>query len=151
VKRRQFIAGLACVAAGPIAVRGQQPAMPTIGFLSSASPRLYADFDPAFRAGLMEYGFEPGLNVTIEFAWAEGELARLPVLAAELVRQQVAVITTTGAPAALAAKSATATIPIAFITGDDPVRFGLVASFARPGNWCQLSNCNLGRQKTRGA
>jgi putative tryptophan/tyrosine transport system substrate-binding protein len=107
--------------------------MPVIGFLSSASPAGYANLVAAFRDGVQETGLEVGRNVTIEFEWAKGELDRLPRLAADLVRRQVAVNASTGAPATIAAKAATSTIPIAFMTGDDPVKFDLVASLGRPG------------------
>ena len=133
MRRREFIAGLAGTAALPIAARAQQPAIPVVGFLSSASPAGYVNLVAAFRDGLKENAFEVGRNVMIEFEWAEGDLDRLPRLAADLVRRQVAVIASTGAPATIAAKTATSTIPITFMTGDDPVKFALVASLARPG------------------
>jgi putative ABC transport system substrate-binding protein len=133
MRRREFIAGLGGAAALSMTARAQQPAIPVVGFLSSASPAGYVNLVAAFRDGLKENAFEVGRNVTIEFEWAEGELDRLPRLAADLVRRQVAVIASTGAPATMAAKAATSTIPIAFMTGDDPVKFSLVASLARPG------------------
>lgn len=134
MKRRDFIALLAGAAALPVAARAQQAANPVVGFLHSQSPEAYSIELAAFRRSLQEAGFVEGRNLTVEYRWANNQLDRLPILAADLARRQVTVIAAPGnIPSPLAARSATTTIPVIFYVAVDPVAFGLVASLSRPG------------------
>jgi putative ABC transport system substrate-binding protein len=134
LKRRDLIMLLGgAAAAWPLAAHAQQPAMPVIGYFSGRSPDAEAPLRAPFLKALEELGFAAGRNFAIEYRFAEGHDERLPMLAAELVRRQVAMLVATDRPSAVAARAATATIPIVFTSGFDPVRLGLVASFNRPG------------------
>jgi len=134
MKRREFITLLGgAAAAWPFAVNAQQPTMPVIGYISSLTQADSVHFDAAFRRGLSEMGYVEGQNVRIEYRWITDRYDPLPAMATDLVRRQVTMIGAFGPPAVLAAKATTATIPIIFVTGADPIKFGFVASFSRPG------------------
>ena len=134
MKRREFITLLGGAAVTwPLAVNAQQPTMPVIGYISSLTQADSVHFDAAFRRGLSEMGYVEGQNVRIEYRWITDRYDPLPAMATDLVRRQVTMIGAFGPPAVLAAKATTATIPIIFVTGADPIKFGFVASFSRPG------------------
>src|SRR5262249_17447268 len=133
MRRREFIILFSGVAGWPLTARAQQPAIPVIGFLRPGNFVKSRDYFGAFHRCLADGGFAEGRNVGIEYRWSEGHNDRLPALAADLARRQVAVIFAASTPASLAAKAATQTIPIVFAVGTDPVGIGLVASLAHPG------------------
>jgi putative tryptophan/tyrosine transport system substrate-binding protein len=145
MRRREFITLLGGAAAWPTAARAQQPAVPVVGYLGAQSPAAFASRVRAFRQGLGEAGYVEGRNAAIEFRWAEGHHDRLAALAADLVSRQVAVIVAPGgAPAALAVRSVTTSIPIVFEMGADPIAIGLVSSLSRPGgNLTGVSSLNV--------
>src|SRR5215813_11453352 len=133
MKRREFITLLGGTAVWPLVARAQQSAMPVIGYLSSLGQAVSVQFDTAFRRGLSQMGYVEGQNVSTEYRWISDSYDPLPAMAADLVQRQVAVICALGPPAVLAAKAATTSIPIVFVTGADPIKFGFVANFNQPG------------------
>src|SRR5262249_6517047 len=133
MRRREFIAALGGAATWPLAAGAQQPAMPVVGYLDASSPGASSPRVAIFRRGLAEAGYVEGRNVAIEYRWAEGRYDRLPEMAAELVRREVAVIVASTMPAGVATKAASATIPIVLYVAGDPVKLGLVTGVARPG------------------
>src|SRR5262249_17451663 len=132
-RRREFIALISSTIAWPFIARAQKPMTPVIGFINAASAQNYTRQLAAFHKGLAETGYVNGQNVLIEYRWADDRNERLPGMAADLVRREVAVIAATSTPASIAAKAATTSIPIVFETGGDPVELGLVTSLSRPG------------------